>query len=327
MIAFLARISSPLVIAVVVLFGIIVTSSFSATMPTTRAMWVYETPALLESVPARTELFQFCKARHITDLFLQAHFVSPKKDGSYEIADTQRMIALLQEATVRGVRVHALAGDPAHVLPKNHDKVLARVDAFAAFNKSAPAGSRFAGLHFDIEPHAMLEWKSASDETKSQLLTQLVELNGKIVERIHLQSPGTLYGADIAFWLDKVKADITPTYPVTFRGVTKDATKHLLDMVDNLGLMSYRGTAEGKNGIISLVEKSITYADTAKGRAFVGVKMANIGAAMESFYGRTEQEMHAELEKVEEAYGTHRGYAGIAFFMYSAFKTMPQQTK
>jgi hypothetical protein len=41
----------------------------------------------------------------------------------------------------------------------------------------------------------------------------------------------------------------------------------------------------------------------------------------------TEQQMNAELQKVDETYGSHRGYAGIAFFMYSAYKVMPQQTK
>jgi hypothetical protein len=46
---------------------------------------------------------------------------------------------------------------------------------------------------------------------------------------------------------------------------------------------------------------------------------------MESFFGRTEQDMDAELRKVDEAYGSHRGYAGPAFFMYSAYRTMPRQ--
>jgi len=30
---------------------------------------------------------------------------------------------------------------------------------------------------------------------------------------------------------------------------------------------------------------------------------------------------------VDEAYGSHRGYAGIAFFMYSAYKVMPQRSQ
>ena len=292
-----------------------------------RAVWVYQTTPLLDSESARAELFQFCTAREITDLFLQTHFERKVKNDPYEIAEAAKTKALLREATAQGLRVHALAGDPSHVLRENHDKVLSRVEALAAFNRGSAADGRFAGLHLDIEPHALPEWKSASHEGKCQFLTQLVELNAKVVETIRARAPGTLYGADIAFWLDKVKDDGSTAYPVTFRGVTKDATKHLLDMVDNVGLMSYRDTADGKNGIISLVAKSIAYADKAKGRAFVGVKMADIGPKLESFFGRTEQEMNAELHKVEDAYGRHRGYAGLAYFMYSAFKTMPQQPK
>jgi hypothetical protein len=127
----------------------------------------------------------------------------------------------------------------------------------------------------------------------------------------------------VVFWLDKLKPDGTPAYPVTYRGVTKDAAKHLLDAVDNIGIMSYRNTAEGKGGIIALVAKTIAYADTVKAHAFVGVKMADIGPRMETFFGRSEEEMMTTLKSVDEAYRSHPGYAGLAFFMYEAFKVMP----
>ena len=71
----------------------------------------------------------------------------------------------------------------------------------------------------------------------------------------------------------------------------------------------------------------MAYADTVKpGRkVFVGVKMADIGSRNESFFGRTEQEMDVELRKVDDAFQQNPGYAGLAFFMYSAYKAMPQQ--
>ena len=40
--------------------------------------------------------------------------------------------------------------------------------------------------------------------------------------KLHAEEPDRSYGVDIAFWLDKTKADGTPRWPVTFRGVTKD---------------------------------------------------------------------------------------------------------
>lgn len=91
--------------------------------------------------------------------------------------------------------------------------------------------------------------------------------------------------------------------------------------------MSYRDRAEGSNGIIDIVARTLAHAniDTVKGRALIGVKMADIGPQMETFFGRTEQEMNAEVRKIGAAYGAHRGYAGIAYFMYEAYRAMPQQ--
>jgi hypothetical protein len=287
-----------------------------------RAMWVYETSQILGSDTARAELLEFCQPRRITDLFLQAHFV--KKDDQFEIADAAAMHAFLREANQRGVRVHALAGDPVQTLRQNHDRVLARVNAFAAFNEGGARDERFAGLHLDVEPHALPQWKGASDAEKCDLLTQFVELNAKVAERLHAHAPDALYGADITFWFNKTQDDGSPVFPVTFRGVTADSTTHLLGFVDNLGVMSYRRSAEGKNGTIAIVERSIAAADHAKGRIFVGVKMAHIGPANESYFGQTEEQISADLSKIDRAYSGHRGYAGIAYFMYSAFKAMPR---
>lgn len=314
-----------LLLTFVVLSGFLSVASTANDAPPTRAMWVYETPALLRSAAAREELIEFCAPRKIMDVFLQAHFVAKAKGGPYEISDATAMRELLREANAHGLRVHALAGDPAHTLRENHGKVLARVEAFAVFNEGGASKERFAGLHLDIEPHGLPQWKKASDVEKAELLTQFVEVNAKVVERLHARAPSALYGADVAFWFDKTKPDGTPVYPVTFRGVTTDATRHLLGFVDHVGSMSYRGQVEGKNGTIALVARSIASADQAKGRVFVGVKMADIGPRMESFYGRTEREMNAELSKVDAAYRTRRGYAGLAYFMYAAFKTMPRE--
>ena len=296
--------------------------SASATEPAARtsAMWVYKTEALMADPAARTELFAFCHARAITDLFWATHYAGT---GTALVIDpAPELHAFLREASAHGLRLHALSGDPSHVLPAHHERVLARVDATIDFNNAAPANERFAGVHFDIEPHGLPAWKNAATAEKCELLTQLVEVNAKAVARLKSRASDMLYGADITFWFDKANADGSPVYPVTFRGVTKDATKHLLDLADNVGIMSYRDKATGPNGIVSLVEKTIRYADTVKGKAYVGIKMAPIGPAMEGFYGQTEQAMLKALEPIQAAFANDRGYAGLAFFMYGAYREM-----
>jgi hypothetical protein len=286
------------------------------------AMWVYKTRDVMASAAQRIELFDFCHHRDITDLFWQVHF-QRTSDGGFALGDSESTRAFLREAHAQSIRVHALAGDPSHTLTANHDRVLARVDALVAFNKAAAPEAGFAGLHLDIEPHGLPQWKTADVAGKCQLLTQFVDIHTRAAERLNAADPHLMYGADVVFWLDKLKPDGTPAYPVTYRGVTKDAAKHLLDVVDNVGIMSYRNTAEGKGGIIALVARTTAYADTVKAHAFVGVKMADIGPKMETFFGRSEEEMMTTLKSVDEAYRDHPGYAGLAFFMYEAFKVMP----
>lgn len=307
---------------IVLAFAACVGQSVGAEATPMRAMWVYQTEALLASPKERGDLWAFCRQRRITDLFWQVHFTRAPI-GGFALGGAEKTRDFLRDAHAHALRIHALAGDPSHTLTQNHGRVLARADALLAFNRSSASEARFDGLHLDIEPHALPQWKTANDAEKCVLLTQFVDLHTQIAERLHTASPGLVYGADIVFWLDKIKPDGTPVYPVTYRGVTKDAAKHLLDAVDQVGIMSYRDTAEGRNGITALVARTIASADTARGRAWVGVKMADIGPRMETFFGRTEAEMMSALQPVEETYRSHRGYAGLAFFMYEAFRAMP----
>lgn len=287
------------------------------------AMWVYKTEPLLANTESRTELFAFCAARRITDLFWSVHF--GHEGTSMVIGQASELHGFIKAANAVGLRIHALTGDPSHALTRNHERVLQRVEAAVAFNNAAPGDEQLAGVHFDIEPHGLPEWKGASTKEKSALLTQFVEVNAMACSRLRALAPGMLYGADITFWFDKETTEGVPVYPVTFRGVTKDATKHLLDLADNVGIMSYRNTADGPNGIVALVTKTVAYADKAKGKAYVGVKMAHIGPPMEGFYGQTEAAMQEALKPVGKAFNGHRGYAGLAYFMYEAYRLMPSK--
>jgi len=239
----------------------------------------------------------------------------------------QELTGFLREANGRALRVHALTGDPSLIRREKHGRVLAYTDALIAFAGVSSPEARFHGLHFDIEPHGLPEWKTASGEAgsavKVALLTQWVEIHYLVAERLSESGISLVLGSDIVFWLGKMNPDGSQVYPVTFRGVKKDPTKHHLEVVDHVAIMSHRDIAEGRNGILSLVGKTIDYTDTKEARLFVGVKMADIGPEKESFFGQTETDMIATLKPVEEAFRPHSSYAGLAFFHYEAYKVMP----
>lgn len=286
-------------------------------------MWVYKTETIVSSQEEQAQLFAFCQERQITDLFWQVHF-EKLPTGSARLKAGPLDALFLKAAHSQKIRLHALMGDPSHTLSAKHDRVLASVDALISYNQENTPDARFDGLHLDIEPHGLTEWKKADLSAKCRLITQFVEVHAKVAKRLDTAATGLVFGTDIVFWLDKLNAEGTPMYPVLHGGVIQDPVKHLFGIVDHVAIMSYRGTVEGRNGSIALVERIIDHADVTSAEVFVGVKMAKIGPAMESYFGRTEAEMQADLQRVESVYSPHASYAGIAYFMYEAFKVMPQ---
>lgn len=287
-----------------------------------RGLWVYETASLMRSEEETKALFDFCRKRAITDLFWQVHFYKDR-NSPCTLLDAEITRLFLTDARRFGLRIHALTGDPAHTRTAKHDRVFALTDALIQFNSEGKEAERFDGLHLDIEPHGLSIWKDSETTEKCDLLTQFVEVHAGVAERIVASGSGLLLGSDIVFWLDKVDADGTPIYPVTFRGVHGNAASHLLKIVDLVAIMSYRNTTEGRNGIISLVSNTISCADKSNAKVFVGVKMADIGLELETFFGHTEAGMMAALEPVETTFRSHPSFAGLAFFHYEAFKAMP----
>lgn len=106
----------------------------------------------------------------------------------------------------------------------------------------------------------------------------------------------------MVFWLGKKNEDGAPAYPVKFEGMAGDAEMHLLGLVDQLALMSYRSSAEGRNGVIELVQGTIERADQAHAKVFVGLKMAKIGPPLETFYGRGEGDMQQAVSAIDRAF-------------------------
>lgn len=157
--------------------------------------------------------------------------------------------ALLAGVHRHDMRLHALDGDPHYALPARHAAFLSVVDAVIAFNAATPPGERFDGVHFDVEPHQLLEWSEPT--TRETLFADFLDVNARAAARA--RSAGLAYGVDVPFWF--------PAIP------------RLLLSIDNLGIMDYRTVAAGPDGIIEHAIDAIEQADSlARTRVFVGVE-------------------------------------------------------
>jgi hypothetical protein len=125
--------------------------------------------------------------------------------------------ALFALAKLHNLTLFALAGDPEFVV--NPAEALKIVDRVISYN--ATHADKFAGIQFDIEPHAL----PAYSRDPSGTLSRYVELIGQIRTHLDRQLP---LGLAIPFWFDQKIVN------------GSNLLSTLLLQADELVLMSYR---------------------------------------------------------------------------------------
>ena len=240
--------------------------------PLARALWVWETDRILADAEYRAGFFAFCAERGINELFLQLVYRF-QNDGteavSCEILNAEALKAFLAGCAGRGIKAHALDGYPEFVLRDQHARVLALVKAVIEYNRTAAPEERFYGIHLDNEPYQLLGFNGPR---RSEILVEFFELNEKVMALLKAKGGGLVYGIDIPFWFDEKDMEGRPETMVGYKGATKDAAKHLIDIVDNVGIMDYRSFAGGVDGIINHAAGEMEYARQAGKKIYIGVE-------------------------------------------------------
>jgi hypothetical protein len=162
------------------------------------------------------------------------------------------------------------------------------VGAVADYNEASAPEERFYGIHLDNEPYQLLGFDGPERES---ILVQLLELNEKIMALLKERNAGLVYGVDIPFWLDEKDADGLVRGLVTYKGARKDAAKHILDIVDNVGVMDYRNFAGGVDGIIYHGLGEVEYAAKIGKKVYIGVETCQYDPTPVTFlFGMPEKE-------------------------------------
>jgi hypothetical protein len=222
------------------------------------------TPVLTQPA-ARAEFLAFAADHRIGTAWIQ---VDAAQGG--RLADRDHWQTLLADAHRTGLAVHALDGSPDYVLPARHGDALNIVNAVIAFNRESPADAHFDGVHFDNEPYLLPGWHDPA--RREQLMRGLLDLSAAAQRSISMAG-GMQFGVDIPFWWQSSNAETGESIGVAeFNGQRKAASYHLLDLVDNVGIMDYRNVASGRDGLIAHATELLTYANGTKARVFVGVE-------------------------------------------------------
>lgn len=280
--------------------------------PKQRSMWIWSTTDLIRDESQIDDLFKTCRQDGISLLWIQLPYKlktnpvpsppggeSARRAGEGEtptfaqISSRKELRHFLNRAHDLGIKVHALDGYPEFALRKFHAVPLAVVDEVVRFNSQSAPKERFDGLHLDNEPYLILGWQDPHQ--REQILRDFLTLNVECQRRA--TAAGIQYGIDIPFWWNAFNADGESPGTVTFRGERKPASFHCIDLLDNVGVMNYRDTADGADGMIAHGRDLLRYADSVDGaEILMGVETFRYDPQPVWFLlGQSENRFHAAM--------------------------------
>lgn len=287
-----------------------------------RALWVWsESAEIVNNSDRQDEFFSFARAPHGNEAArINRIFLNGDSFDFLNTAQTARLRAFLVRAHAAGMSIEFLTGKSTWTLPGQAVEAMSHVDRMIAFNtNSAQAAERFDGLHFDIEPYVLAEWKTNSsagsdaynDEIEKNYVAIFVQAKQKI-----LASGQTLtVSADMPAWFAKA-SDI-------WRVMTDTASP-----VDYITVMNYFDTEE--KFLYGYGEGSLA--------GGIGPVLKNCGAvpvvfAAEtkklsdtalSFYEEGYVSLASVMDRAHAAYASDPHFAGTAVHHYRTFKELTQ---
>lgn len=234
------------------------------------ATWVWETTRIMGSRSDQAELMDFLTRQKINHLFLQLPNEPDKltPDGGVGI-DVSRMRPFLAMFNRKGIKVHALDGWKMFALPAYHDTVLSTIRNVIRYNRESAPSERFYGFHYDIEPYLLPGFGGALAR-RDWILENYLTIIKKSRDLAH--EAGMVYGCDIPFWFDSPDDFTNELFVVEFAGKRKFVSEHVIDLMDNVGIMDYRTVAYGADGILAHSSGEIGYASRTSKPIFVGLE-------------------------------------------------------
>ena len=189
----------------------------------------------------------------------------------YASSFSDRISDFIRAASANGIKVYWLQGKYEWI--EDYASLKAKLDEFKSFQNASEY--KFAGIHFDIEPHQHPEF----DERRAELITKFVELTFAV----RRDYPDIYFAYDIPCWLDD---------EITLNGVTRPAYEFIIDNADRVTLMSYRDSCEG---VLKFAEDEINYALSAGKVLNLGVETGEEEDIV-TFYEEGAEYMNGQLD-------------------------------
>lgn len=224
-------------------------------------------------------------------------------DSSYPAAYYSTFI---RKANAQHIEVQALGGAPNWVLPEHNKKLYEFIGWVKDYNGNVSPEERFAGIHLDVEPYVLPEWRKDSD-TVIGLWKDTVS---GFVEEVKSDSTLTV-GMDMPVWLDSFQVG-------DGQGGRTTLSDWLIRRMDEVTLMAYLNKAQD---IASSVQTELAEANQAGVPVVVAVDTVDSGESG-TFYGQSEAFLLQELAAVRQKLGAHPSFSGISIHEWDSWLKM-----
>lgn len=275
-----------------------------STPPVELGTWVWKAESIDDPAKGKS-LLEFCKQRGIDRLLVQIHFVG----DAQEIDGAARLRDFLQAAAKSSIKVEALDGGPEMGFEARREQTLRRLALILALHNSQPDGNGFVGVHYDIEPYGSERWKKG--DLQGVALETLVTMSA-IQRKIKETSPGLTIAYDIPSWYDK-KEELVLTYG----GSHQNFHRHIQDLSDYVGVMSYRRAATGSNSVTEISKPMLAYAAATGKKVYVSLETVPLKTDAQISFNETSADsfLHT-IDQLRGELGGSPGFGGILLHDY-----------
>ena len=147
-----------------------------------------------------------------------------------------------------------------------HAAVEGAVKSVIRYNESSPPASRFAGMHYDIEPYLL---SGFSGEDRPGIIDGYLTVLGRIAA---LPAPaGLRFEVAIPFWFDSVQMHRS-SHEVEGSLSYRVLSEAVIDLVDSVAIMDRRTRVDGSNGAVALTASELEYASETGKHVCIGLE-------------------------------------------------------
>ncbi len=287
-------------------------------------LWVWQ-DRWVSDLAEQDRMLDFAEEHGINLFLVQIHQIGGGTLNP-QLAYSEQLTRLIEEAGKRGIVIEALDGDKDQAREANQPATLAILKMILDFNASLTGEYRLGGVHYDIEPYILPGWQEA--QSRQVIMYDLVDFFADAKQMIADDEAAAAMGftlsSDIPMWYDAMGEDAT----LEFNGKTANLHEHIQDLCDYIGIMSYRTHATGPNSVSEHIAAEVAYAESIGKFVCGALETLELPETPQiTFYGQSADSFLATLEQVRMEHADRPGFGGMLIHCYASARALLAATE